>query len=316
MNIIQENAKKILIENMNGQQDELLLVVTDDRLKEIASLFADAGEKLNLETVMMQMAARTKSGEEPPKAVAEAMKHADIVLCVTEHSLTHTKARKEASELGVRIATMPGITRNMLREGAITADLKEVEALTSYFCRLLDEGEKVRIEKQNTRLEFSIEGRFGIASTGVFRDKGQSGNLPSGESYIAPLETEANGTILIDGAISSIGVLNEPVVLKIHNGRLIEASGEEGQKLLTILGDGAGRTIAEFGIGTNTKANLSGNVLEDEKVFGTVHIAFGSNKAFGGVTEAGVHIDCVIKDPKVWIDDRQLDFNLNANKNK
>jgi leucyl aminopeptidase (aminopeptidase T) len=75
---------------------------------------------------------------------------------------------------------------------------------------------------------------------------------------------------------------------------------------LELLGDGDGRTIAEFGIGTNKKARLTGNVLEDEKVFGTVHIAFGSNKSFGGVTEAGVHIDCVIKDPVVFIDGERV----------
>jgi leucyl aminopeptidase (aminopeptidase T) len=112
--------------------------------------------------------------------------------------------------------------------------------------------------------------------------------------------------MIIDGAVSNIGVLDEPIFLKIESGRLVEASGKNGQKLLELLGEGDGRTIAEFGIGTNKKARLTGNVLEDEKVFGTVHIAFGSNKSFGGTTDAGVHIDCIIKDPSVWIDSQRI----------
>lgn len=107
--------------------------------------------------------------------------------------------------------------------------------------------------------------------------------------------------MMIDGSVSNIGVLVEPMILKIEAGRLVDASGKSGQKLLELLGDGDGRIIAEFGIGTNKKARLTGNVLEDEKVFGTVHIAFGSNKSFGGRTDAGVHIDCIIKDPNVSI---------------
>lgn len=51
-----------------------------------------------------------------------------------------------------------------------------------------------------------------------------------------------------------------------------------------------------------------GNVLEDERVFGTVHIAFGSNKSFGGETEANVHIDCVVKN-LVSIDNKEVPFN-------
>lgn len=301
-----EVAKSVLNHNLNLNDNEDILIVTDVESSEIADIFFYAGIALGNETHLMKMKTRTKSGEEPPFLVAEAMKAADVVLCITHHSLTHTKARKEASLDGARVATMPGMTMDMLQEGAITADYSEVEELTGYYCRLLDAGEMVTIEKENMKLTFSIKGRSGIPSTGVFRNKGESGNLPSGESYCAPIEDSANGSVLIDGSIAGIGVLKEPVVLTLENGRLVDASGEDGQRLLQLLGDGNGRIIAEFGIGTNKKARLTGNVLEDEKVFGTVHIAFGSNKPFGGKNEAGVHIDCVIKTPVVTIDGKPV----------
>lgn len=301
-----EVAKSVLQQNLYVRKDEQVLIVTDSELLDIAKIFQAAGTELGNETILMEMATRSKSGEEPPRIVSEAMRSADVVLCITKHSLTHTKARKEAAKDGSRIATMPGLTLDMLEEGAITADYSEVERLTAKYCVILENGEQVEIKKGNDTLFFTIKGRKAIPSTGVFREKGESGNLPSGESYIAPLEDSANGTITIDGSISGIGVLNEPVTLHVENGRLVEASGEKGKQLLGLLGDGEGRTIAEFGIGTNKKARLTGNVLEDEKVFGTVHIAFGSNKSFGGQTEAGVHIDCVIKEPFVFIDGERI----------
>ncbi|WP_059172823.1 aminopeptidase [Bacillus sp. FJAT-27445] len=306
MSDLVEVAKSILKSNLNIQDNEHILIVADPESCEVADVFYEAGIALGNETMLMKMMTRTKSGEEPPQAVARAMKTADAVLCITLHSLTHTKARKEASASGARVATMPGITVDMLKEGAITADYTEVEQLTKEYCRLLEDGETVTIAKGESELTLSIKGRKGIPSTGVFRNKGESGNLPSGESYIAPIEDSANGTILVDGSIAGIGVVSEPVLLTVEKGRLTDATGKEGKRLLELLGDGNGRIIAEFGIGTNKKARLTGNVLEDEKVFGTVHIAFGSNKPFGGTNEAGVHIDCVITGPIVKIDGKEL----------
>lgn len=299
-------AKTVLRQNLYVKQGEQILIVTDTESKDLARIFYQAGIALGNETMLVEMDTRSKSGEEPPRTISEAMKSAEIVLCITKHSLTHTKARKDASANGARVATMPGLTLDMLVEGAISADYSEVEKLTTEYCKLLEKGEHVDIKKGNCMLSFSIKGRKAIPSTGVFRKMGESGNLPSGESYIAPIEDSANGTIIIDGSIAGLGVLSEPVTLEVENGKLIDASGERGKQLLELLGDGDGRTIAEFGIGTNKKARLTGNVLEDEKVFGTVHIAFGSNRSFGGVTEAGVHIDCVIKDPIVFIDGERV----------
>ena len=297
-----EVAKSILHFNLNIKANEEILIVADVESTEVANVFYQAGLALGNETMIIHMKTRTKSGEEPPRTVTEAMKSAEVVLCITHHSLTHTNARKAASAQGARVDTMPGVTIDMLQEGAITADYSKVESLTDYYCGLLNAGNKVTIRKEDTSLSFSIKGRKGIPSTGIFREKGEAGNLPSGESYIAPLEDSANGTILIDGSIAGVGIVEEPVLLTIEDGRLISASGEQGRRLLELLGDGNGRVIAEFGIGTNKNARLTGNVLEDEKVYGTVHIAFGSNKPFGGTNEAGVHIDCVIKDPDFVIE--------------
>lgn len=308
MNALTKVATDVLKNNLFIEEHESIAIVTDDSLKEIAGIFYDASTSSGNEAVFIEMKTRSKSGEEPPHMVSEAMKASDVCICITEHSLTHTNARRDASANGTRVVTMPGVTLDMLQEGAISADYQKVEQLTKEYCVLLDEGEEVVLKKDDHTLTMSIKGRKAIPSTGIFREKGDSGNLPSGESYIAPLETDANGSIIVDGAIAGIGVLQEPIVLTVEDGRLIDASGKDGKKLLEILGDGDGRTIAELGIGTNKSARLTGNVLEDEKVYGTVHIAFGSNKSFGGQTDAGVHIDCVIKSPHIEIDGKVLEL--------
>ncbi|REJ11588.1 MAG: aminopeptidase, partial [Bacillaceae bacterium] len=69
--------------------------------------------------------------------------------------------------------------------------------------------------------------------------------------------------------------------------------------LLKLLGEGDGRMLAELGIGTNYAARITGNILEDEKAYNTIHVAFGSNHTFGGTIKADVHIDCVTKNPTI-----------------
>ncbi|WP_044640617.1 aminopeptidase [Risungbinella massiliensis] len=297
-------SKNLLTSSLNVQTHEQILIVCDPEKRELADAVYQAATELASEAILMEMKCRAKSGEEPPRAVSEAMKQVDVAVCITTESLTHTKARKEAAALGVRVATMPGITEDLFSQGAITADYGEVKDLTEKVTKLLRDGKKVRITKDGKEITFSVEGRNGIPSTGVYRNKGESGNLPSGEAYIAPIEGSANGEITVDGSIAGIGKVTEPLKIRVENGRLVEAMGEQGQQLLTMLGDKAGRELGEFGIGTNEWARITGVVLEDEKVAGTIHLAFGSNHTFGGTVDAGVHIDLVITKPSIWIDEK------------
>jgi leucyl aminopeptidase (aminopeptidase T) len=198
---------------------------------------------------------------------------------------------------------MPGITADMFTEGAITADYGQVRARTEKVSQYLTSGREVRIEKDSRTLRFSIAGHAGIASTGVYLNPGESGNLPSGEAYLAPVEGTVVGEIVVDGSIAGIGKVSEPLIVTLEQGRIAGAQGAEAAQLLELLGEGDGLVLGEFGIGTNDKARVTGNVLEDEKVYGTIHVAFGSNRTFGGSIDAGVHIDLVVHHPDVYIDE-------------
>ncbi|QOS76648.1 aminopeptidase [Paenibacillus sp. JNUCC31] len=296
-------SKNVLVECLGLRSGETLAVVADDAKRELAESIYEAGKALGADAVLMVMKERSKSGEEPPAPIAEAMKRADVAVCVTRYSLTHTQARKQAAAAGTRVATMPGMTDDMFMNGAITAEYPKVKALTDKVTGMLSAGSSVRIEKDGYQLSFSIQGRNGVPSTGMYLNPGESGNLPSGEAYIAPVEGMGEGEILVDGSIAGIGAISKPVLLTVKEGRLVSATGTEGDKLLSMLGEGEGRILGEFGIGTNDKARITGVVLEDEKVYGTIHVAFGSNNTFGGTVAAGVHIDAVVQKPDVYIDD-------------
>jgi len=299
-----EYGSKVVLKNCLGvRRGEKVLIVTDDLKVDIGRALYEEARDLGAEALMIVMQPRKISGEEPPAPVAKAMEEADVVICPTESSLTHTQAKINAVTKGARVATMPGITPEMFSQGAITADYQEVEKLTLKMTDLLTKGETARIVKNGYVLTLSIRGRNGIASTGVYNEPGMSGNLPSGEAYIAPVEGTAQGEMMIDGSMVGIGKLEEPLYVKIENGNLVEVKGKNSDAVQILLENERNSNVAELGIGTNNKAQLCGIILEDEKVYGTVHIAFGTNTSFGGTVKADCHLDGVILKPDLFIDD-------------
>lgn len=300
---LKDNAKKILVSCLDAKPEETVLIVTDDSRFPIGQALYEASTELGCESLLLTMKERTVSGEEPPKAVSEAMKWADIVICPTAKSLTHTNARIGAVKNNARVATMPGITEAMFENGAMTADYAAVERLTEKVSRLLDHASFARIEKDGCTLVMDLSDRNGVRSPGVYKNPGESGNLPSGEAYIAPQENSSEGEMIIDGSMVGIGKLDSPLHVNIKNGKVRKITGEKSELLSILLENDNNATLGELGIGTNEKAILSGIILEDEKVFGTVHIAFGTNTSFGGTNKADCHMDGIILKPTLYLDD-------------
>ncbi|MEA5136241.1 MAG: aminopeptidase [Candidatus Fimivivens sp.] len=301
-----EISRNILITCMGVKPEEQVLIVTDDTRINIARALYEGARSLGCETIMTIMQERTLNGEEPPPVIAEAMKTADVVVCPTAKSLTHTNARINAAKAGTRVATMPGITEEMFGRGAMTADYTEVARLTDKITRLLTKCKTARIEKDGAVLTLNLEGRRGVPSPGVYKQSGQCGNLPSGEAYIAPLENGVNGEMIIDGSMVGIGKLASPLRVVIRDGQLQAITGDKSELLQVLLANERNATVGELGIGTNRAAILNGVILEDEKVYGTVHIAFGTNTSFGGVNKADCHMDGIILKPTLYLDDKLI----------
>ena len=299
-------AEGVLTSCLAVKPGEEVLIITDDSRKEIGEAIYEAAGNLGCEKLLMVMAERELNGEEPPKAVAEAMKAADVVIAPTAKSLTHTNARIEAAKAGTRVATMPGITKEMFSRGAMTADYNEVEKLTATVTEMLTKASTARIEKDDKVLTIRLDGRDGVPSPGVYREAGKCGNLPSGEAYIAPLEDGSDGEMIIDGSMVGIGKLESPLHMVISGGKLRFVTGEKSEALDVLLKNETNGTLCELGIGTNEAAILNGIILEDEKVYGTVHIAFGTNTSFGGTNKAECHMDGIILKPTLYLDDKKV----------
>jgi leucyl aminopeptidase (aminopeptidase T) len=237
------------------------------------------------------------------------MAAADVVLCPTVQSLSHTAARRAATEAGVRIATLPGVTEEMLAR-VMSADMEGLRRRGAAIAAILSAGSEARITCANgSDLRLGLGEREGTADAGDLTAPGAFGNLPCGEGFIAPIEGSAEGTLVVDGTIASIGRVSAPVELTVEAGHLVGAGGAEGERLLELLrthGGEMGTNVAELGIGTNEKAQLTGELLEDEKILGTCHVAFGASAAIGGTVQVPVHLDCVVLKPDVSVDGEPL----------
>ncbi len=302
-------ARTAVRECLGVKAGEQVVVITDAGTREVGVSLWEQAREAGAEAILVEIIPRSVHGEEPPAVVAELMRISDVVLAPTSKSLSHTKARREANAAGTRIATLPTITAD-IAERTLEADYAAIARLSEQVAAVLSEGKKARLTTAlGTDLSMDIEGRQGEPDTGLYTESGAFGNLPAGEAYIAPVEGTASGVAVIDGAIAGIGLLDEPVRLVVENGYAIKIEGGAGarqlEEMLAPFGS-EGRNIAELGIGTNDRARLTGIILEDEKVLGTVHLALGNNASFGGKVTVGIHLDGILTKPTLEVDGRVI----------
>jgi aminopeptidase len=301
--MISKGANKVM-ECYGVKRGESVLIIVDTSTpRSIGKSLFEAATGVGCEAMLLTMLPRSRHGEEPPQAVAEAMMKADVIIAPTTISLTHTRARINACKAGARIATMPGITEKMMSSGGIIADCMMLSDLAHRWKKRLESIREVRVVTElGTDIVFDIEGCTWMMDTGVCHEKGCSSNLPAGEMYIAP--RDANGVFVVDGSMSGFGLLETPIEINVRKRYVTSIKGRQAgmlEAMLDRVGEKA-RNIAELGIGINQEAKLIGNVLEDEKVGGTVHIALGDNSCFGGDVIAGIHLDGIIKKPVLFLD--------------
>jgi leucyl aminopeptidase (aminopeptidase T) len=283
---------------------EDVLVICNPRTQELGERLRDEAQGVGADAVLAVIAERASHAAEPPDPVAAAMAAADVVLAPTIQSLSHTASRKAASDRGVRIATLPGVTEEMLAR-VMSADMEALRRKGHAIAGALNAASEARITCANgSDLRLGLEGRAAIPDAGELTEPGAFGNLPAGEGFIAPVEGTGEGRLVVDGSIAGIGIVEEPVGLRVDAGHLTDAAGAAGARLMELLtehGEEA-TNVAELGIGSNEKAVLTGEVLEDEKILGTAHVAFGASAGIGGTVQVPVHLDCVVMKPEVSLD--------------
>ena len=295
MSDLERAVETVVGQCLRVQAGEDVVVVADRSTESLGAALREAAARHGAEPVLAVMEPREVDGQEPPAAVAAALAAAQVFIAPTRRSLSHTRARKAASEAGARGATLPGVTEDMLAR-LMACDFAAMAARSRAVAELLDAADEAHLScPRGSEMTFDLRGRRGISDDGDLSAAGAFGNLPCGEGFISPLG--GDGT-LFTRSLATLGLADEPVQLQVRDGRLAQATGEWGERWSALL-DAAGeqgRNLAELGVGTNERATLTGKILEDEKMLGTVHVAFGASAGIGGTVSVPVHLDCLIED--------------------
>jgi len=302
MGELEQAVRAVVHDCLGVAEGEEVLVVTDPPTQALGERLREEAVAAGGDASLALISERAEHGSEPPATAAAAMTVADVVMAPTFKSLSHTVARKRASEAGARIATLPGVTEAMLAR-LMSADMEGLRRRGHAVAEALSQASEARVScEHGSDLRLGLEGRKAIPDAGELTESGAFGNLPCGEGFISPVD--GYGALIIDGSIGGLGRVSEPVELVVEAGHLTAARGGQGMQLMELLtahGE-AGTNVAELGIGTNAKAIVTGQILEDEKILGSCHVAFGASAGIGGTVQVPIHLDCIVLHPTVELD--------------
>jgi len=307
------NALECVLEAKNGER---LVIFCDDVRADVGEAFRKGAESLGLRTtfVLFKTGKTVFRTEIPPEDMPLlTTERPDIYINLLKGGREETPFRiklihAEAGKHQTRLAHCPGITMDMLTEGALalTADQhRSMQAFAEKLMRKMERAVKIEISTPaGTNLTFSVENREFFTDTKIDWKTLKWMNLPTGEVIVAPVENSLEGTLVCDVAIGGIGPLRTPFTLTIEHGEVKEARSTDitvkkrvDQSLAT---DTMASVVGEFAFGINPKARLIEEFLETEKILGTVHIAFGDNTDYpGGQNDSANHMDFLMSKPTV-----------------
>jgi leucyl aminopeptidase (aminopeptidase T) len=227
----------------------------------------------------------------------------NAIIALSNFSTSHTRFRDFLTRVCcARYASMPLFDMSML-EGPLNINWRYLAKITKEIARKVNKAECIELKTENgSNLSFSKKGRKALSDTGILTKPGAFGNLPAGEAYLAPVEGSSHGRLVLEWAPTR--ELKSPVTLIVKDGYVKDVLGSEeySEQLREKLSERhENGNIAELGIGTNNRAKRPDNILESEKIMGTIHIALGDNSSFGGVVKTPFHQDFVFFKPTVTL---------------
>ncbi|MDI6785807.1 MAG: aminopeptidase [bacterium] len=223
----------------------------------------------------------------------------EVIIGLANYSTSHTKFRDLLVNFAeTRFASMPLFEPEMLFT-SLNINWESLEKETLRLSNLLSNTKEMIVTSPNgTFLRLNTKDRKVFSDTGILNKPGSFGNLPAGEVYLAPNEGLTEGKLVIEWAPTF--KLKSPIELIIKKGEVVDIQGKDKYKRFLnekFHSEYNSSKVAELGIGTNEKATKIDNIIESEKIKGTIHIAFGDNSAFGGRIKANFHQDYIIFNP-------------------
>lgn len=317
------NALENIIEAKPG---ESILIISDDIKREIAQAFAEGALEIGLWTRINVLETRENifRTESPAHLIEMINLHnpPDIFINLFRGIAEEIPFRVKIMELEgrkgrSRVGHCPGITLDMLTEGALALTKDQIIEMQDNARNLLtklQEVESVHITAPGgSDFTFSVKGRTWFSDTFIDWKTRKNMNLPTGEVLIGPVETSMQGILVCDLAVGGIGPIDHPIIIEAVNGRVEKISSEDKNALKIVeetqATDKMAKNIGEFAFGLNPKARIVEEFLESEKVSDTIHIAFGANLSYPGITSnySKTHQDFLIDKPTVEV--KYLDGN-------
>ena len=304
-----QSSFNVLQNGLQVKQDESVLVVADDKQQPpLVDAFVTAGALLGAKVGKVVFPAVAKQNDEPMEFVAASLKTVQAAVVLPKVSITHVEAIRQARKTGTRVLVCSGVDERMMM-GAVDADYEKLSSLTHKFVELFESANTVHVtSKKGTDVMFSIKGRSTMAVDGICNQPGQWNFAPAGTTATSPVEGTTNGTIVFDGSLAPFGIVDEPVTLQVEKGMIRNITGgkvaSDFAMLLKSYDNENVYNIAEMGIGTNEKAELSGKLIEDERIMGAFHFGIGKSLNIGGNVDAPFHTDGIILNPNVYVDGR------------
>jgi len=322
-------AKTVLTQCLALPSGAELVIFADETTVDTASIIAEVAVDLELKPVItyftrqMQMDLGEKGLFPGVESMLDDAVAALVCLNSTPECLPfRDRARQSALNAGCQVAHMPGINQATLLLADV--DYETLSAQCELLALALAKGQQMEIithdqSGKSHRLHAPLHSwrRLPIISDGIIQ-KHSWGNVPSGETYIAPPEGFAEGSIVINGSLPGYTILpGEEIVLHFFEGRLVSWTPHENATAQHLLhtqielaqsqGDENWDNLAEIGLGANPRVQtLTGIPLLDEKKDGSIHIALGDNVDMGGQIASRIHCDMVALSPIVLVDGKVI----------
>jgi leucyl aminopeptidase (aminopeptidase T) len=299
-------AQTIVNRCVDLKRDEAVMILVTEPLLDVANILFQACAKRTNKAHLLQLSHLTPQEQISP-AVAKVLQAMNVIFAITSPSISHTDACRQACRAGARFISMPDITLNIFSRIA-SMNTEKIFSRSKKIADILSMAEEVHLTAPNgTDLIIPIKNRQGYSDTGVVDTPGAFSNLPAGKASIAPDDGLSRGQLVVDSGMGVNPKDQERVTIVIKDGRAVRISGGATARKLSQHLSKYGtdnRLVAEFGIGTNDTAHISGYAVEDEKVLGTAHVVLGNNVSFGGTNDVPLHLSAVIYKSTVEIDSK------------
>jgi len=308
MTRVEKALRVLLLDCLALRKGELVLILADPPTQNIGQLLWESALKVTPRALLLHLDPYRRQGPSPA-GLMDFLPHFQAIVSLLPPGVLGRNVLQKSLEKGARVAFLPGLTRDIL-ERTFVINLQKVSNRTQKIADVLTIGREAELSSPaGTAFRFSLARKKGVAETGFIRNKGEVASLPGGQAYIQPARGSCQGVVVINGSMEGIGLIKHPIRFHIRNDHLTKISGGwEAEKLRSLIKPYGRdfRYLVRVGIGVHPRAQLCGNLLEDTKAEGILHIGIGYVPKSSDKLPLSLHLCGTLLKPTLLIDGRPI----------